>query len=135
MLLIFSCQPSKDENKITLWKQEIIKTEAEFSAMAQEKGMNEAFFHFVADDGVLLRNNTLIEGKSAIKEFMKTSDSKGLSWEPSFVDVSVSGDLGYTYGNYIYKYQDTLGIDKLSEGIFHTVWKRQPDDTWKFVWD
>ena len=21
------------------------------------------------------------------------------------------------------------------EGVFHTVWKRQPDGSWKFVWD
>jgi ketosteroid isomerase-like protein len=21
------------------------------------------------------------------------------------------------------------------QGVFHTVWKRQPDGTWKYVWD
>ena len=120
---------------VEVWKQEIIKTEEAFSTMAQQEGMNAAFLNFVADDGVLLRNNALIKGKDSIKVFMKNSTSTGLSWAPSFVDVSASGDLGYTYGTYTYKYQDSLGNTKSSQGIFHTVWKRQADHTWKFVWD
>ena len=118
-----------------VWKQEIIKTEEAFSTMAQKEGMNKAFLNFVADDGVLLRNNTLIKGKDSIKVFMKNSTSTGLSWAPNFVDVSASSDLAYTYGTYTYKYQDSLGNNKSSQGIFHTVWKRQADNTWKFVWD
>ncbi|GAA4282324.1 YybH family protein [Gaetbulibacter aestuarii] len=133
--MFLACDNGKKEQNIKQWKEEIAQTEKAFSTMAQDKGMNVAFLHFVADDGVLLRNNTLVKGKADIKEYMKNSNSKGLSWEPSFVEVSASGDLGYTYGNYIYKYQDSLGNEKSSKGIFHTVWKRQPDRTWKFVWD
>lgn len=117
------------------WKNEIITTEIQFSDMAKKEGMNIAFLNFVADDGVLLRNDKLIKGKDSIKQFMKNSSSRGLSWKPDFVDVSTSGDLGYTYGKYLFKYKDSLGNDKTSEGIFHTVWKKQPDNTWKFVWD
>lgn len=134
-LMFLACDNGKQEENTKHWKEEIAKTERAFSSMAQEKGMNVAFLHFVADDGVLLRNNNLIKGKADIKEYMKNSDSKGLSWEPDFVDVSASGDLGYTYGKYTYKYQDSLGNEKSSQGIFHTVWKRQPDNSWKFVWD
>ena len=135
ILFSFSCTTSRNKQQIAVWKKEILKAEADFSAMAQDKGMNAAFLHFVADDGVLLRNNALIKGKDSIKVYMKNSASKGLSWTPTFVDVSASGDLGYTYGTYMYKYKDSLGNEKSSSGIFHTVWKRQPDNSWKFVWD
>ena len=134
-IFFISCKESSPSEMKDTWKQEIVKTEQAFSDMAQDEGMNVAFLHFVADDGVLLRSNKLIKGKADIREYMKNSDSKGLSWSPSFVDVSDSGDLGYTYGTYIYKYKDSLGNEKKSEGIFHTVWKRQPDKSWKFVWD
>ena len=120
---------------IETWKHEIMDTELRFSNMAQKEGMNTAFLAFVADDGVLLRNDKLIKGKDSIKSYMKNSNSKGLAWKPDFVDVSSSGDLGYTYGEYTYTYQDSLGNDVASKGIFHTVWKRQQDGSWKFVWD
>jgi len=135
ILTCFSCEQKVDEKKIEAWKNEINKTELQFSDMAQKEGMNKAFLKFVADDGILLRNDKLIKGKDSIKSYMKNSNSKGLSWKPDFIDVSTSGDLGYTYGKYTYKYKDSLGNDKMSNGIFHTVWKRQPDGTWKFVWD
>jgi len=75
--------------------------------------------------------------KKSMKEVLEAQDSENVSlvWEPDFVDVSASGDLAYTYGKFIYTLTDSLGKDQVMEGIFHTVWKRQTDGTWKFVWD
>jgi len=131
----FSCIQKVEEKKIEVWKNEIIKTELDFSNMAQKEGMDKAFLHYVANDGVLLRNDKLIKGKDNIRSYMKSNTSKGLSWKPDFVDVSASGDLGYTYGKYSYRYQDSLGNSKINEGVFHTVWKRQTNGVWRFVWD
>jgi ketosteroid isomerase-like protein len=58
-----------------------------------------------------------------------------LVWKPDYVDVSKSGDLGYTYGTYNYTSLDSLGNEQSSSGVFHTVWKRQEDSSWKFVSD
>ena len=137
IIVLASCKHQL-EDKTTLLEQckkEILETEKNFSVMAQKEGMNKAFLAFVSDDGVLLRNDSLIQGKQAIMHYMKNSTSKGLSWKPDFVDVSAAGDLGYTYGKYTFTYQDSAGVDKTSTGIFHTVWKRQEDGSWKFVWD
>lgn len=134
-LLLFSCQEKVSEKTLERWKQEIINTESDFCDLAQKEGIKNAFLQYAAQDAVLQRNNQLIKGKDSIKDFMKNSTSKGLSWKPDFVDVSKSGDLGYTYGRYKFVFQDSLGNRKSSEGIFHTVWKRQPDNSWKFVWD
>jgi len=135
MLAAFSCQQKQDKEQIEIWKNEIFTAELNFCKTAEEKGMNVAFLEFIADDGILLRNDKLIKGKDNIKAYLKNSTTKGLSWKPDFVDVSTTGDLGYTYGTYTFKYKDSLGNDKESKGIFHTVWKRQQDGTWKFVWD
>ncbi|WP_181896412.1 YybH family protein [Seonamhaeicola aphaedonensis] len=135
IFILFSCETKDNKKMVEIWKEEVIKTETEFCNLSKKEGMNVAFMKYVADDGVLLRNNRLIKGKNSIKQFMINNTSKGLSWKPDFVDVSLSGDLAYTYGKYTYVYKDSSHNTKISKGIFHTVWKRQPDNTWKFVWD
>ena len=117
------------------WKQEILETEKNFATMVQKEGLHKAFVAFADDNAVLMRNNTLVIGKAAIDERYKNLNSKNLSWKPDFIDVSASGDLGYTYGKYDFTYKDSLGNDQIDTGIFHSVWKRQDDRTWKFVWD
>ncbi len=114
-------------------------TENEFAEMAEKEGIPKAFLTFAAEDVVVLRNNRLIIGKEALKESYcnrKTEwENVSLTWKPDFVDVSASGDLGYTYGKYAYTTTDSAGNTKVTEGIFHTVWKRQSNGKWWFVWD
>ena len=128
---------SSNENTIAKWKKEVVETEQAFNDMAQEKGLVAAFYHFAADDGVIRRSRKIIQGKDAIRNWYERDvrPNETLTWAPTFVDVSASGDLAYTYGNFTFTYYDSLGNEKKNEGIFHTVWKRQLDGSWKFVWD
>ena len=105
--------------------------------MAQEEGISKAFLAYAADDAVLLRDNRLIIGKDSLRANFKNGKTDGgnLKWKPDFVDVALSGDLGYTYGKYTYTTVDSTGNKQVAKGIFHTVWKRQTDGSWKFVWD
>lgn len=138
-ILWIACQCVDKEGNIDKWESEVLETEKEFAQMAKEEGIPEAFLAFAAHDAVLMRNNSLIIGKDSIQQSFEKSKTDykkiTLSWEPDFVDVSASGDLGYTYGKYIFSVKDSLGNESVSEGIFHTVWKRQPDGKWRFVWD
>ena len=136
LLFILTACTQKEES-IEKWKKEIAETEKAFTLMAQSDGIAEAFLSFAAEDAVLMRNNTLIQGKEKIKALLQSEESENVSlvWEPDFVDVSASGDLGYTYGKFTYTLTDSLGNENVMEGVFHTVWKRQADGTWKFVWD
>ena len=138
-LLFNSCNINKKENSIEKWKSEILITEQEFTEMAQKEGISKALLTFAAEDVVVMRNNSLIIGKESLRESFENEISESgnysLTWKPDFVDVASSGDLGYTYGKYISTTTDSIGNSKVVEGVFHTVWKRQPDGTWKFVWD
>ncbi len=129
-LLIVSCKAKTGRDR-----ESIIGTEREFAIMAEEKGIAEAFFHFAADSAVILRGGKLIKGREAIRDYYDTGLKPGtkLKWTPDFADVS--GDLGYTYGKYIHQVPDSSGNIIESHGMFHTVWKRQPDGSWRFVWD
>lgn len=137
-LVLISCNMETKNNSIEQWKQEILTTEQEFAAMAKKEGIKKAFLNYAADDVVLLRSKKLVEGKKAMDEFFgipNESEHENLEWAPDFVDVAASGDLGYTYGKFTYSAIDSIGNKVESSGIFHTVWKKQPDKTWKFVWD
>ena len=135
----WSCSPAPEKDLSEKWKQEITKTEEDFAAMAANEGISAAFIAYAADDAVLMRNDRLIIGKPALTEHFQASEKANrdvqLKWAPDFVGVSASGDLGYTYGKYTVSYPDSTGQRLENTGVFHTVWRRQDDGSWKFVWD
>ena len=79
----------------------------------------------------------LIKGTKQITEYFIQHPGayEKFVWLPEFIDVSTSGDLGYTYGPYQYEYIDKEGELIKGAGVFHTVWKRQENGQWRYVWD
>lgn len=136
---LFSCRSESRADKTAQWKQEIFQAEADFARMALEKGIEPAFLAFAAEDGVMMRNNQIVRGREEIRQWFANRPSDPskiiLDWKPDFVEVSASGDLGYTYGPYTLTVTDSTGASQTQTGIFHTVWKRQADGAWRFVWD
>jgi len=119
-------------------KKEIFQTEKAFEKMTSEKGIAEAFYHFTDKNAAIKReNDTLITGNENIKIYYEKKGLKDatVNWTPDFIDVSESGDLGYTYGKFIWKFKGDDGKIVEYKGVFHTVWKRQKDNSWKYVWD
>lgn len=135
--LFIACSNEPSEPQISQWKEEVRLAEKAFNDMAQEKGLIEAFEHFAAEDGVIRRSKKIIQGKADIRDWYEKDvrPNETLTWVPTFIDVSKSGDLAYTYGDFTFTSYDTLGNEKQNRGIFHTVWKRQKDGSWKYVWD
>jgi ketosteroid isomerase-like protein len=137
--LFLSCNSASETDSIEKWRQEIQEVEHDFAAMADKVGIPDAFIHYAAEDAVLMRNDQLIVGRLKLLEHFGNNPSRlrdeKLSWKPDFVDVSDSGDLAYTYGHYTYTYTDSVGESVEQTGVFHTVWKRQSDGSWRFVWD
>ena len=98
IILAIACNPAKHEDSIKKWKNEILNTEKEFEASALTEGIPTAFLTYAADNAVLQRNDTLIIGKESIRiHYQDWPANVTLTWNPDFVDVSSSGDLGYTY--------------------------------------
>jgi ketosteroid isomerase-like protein len=113
----------------------LLQTDRDFSAMSVKEGMHKAFLYYIADEGVILRNNSYpSRGKKTLEErFTGKSDSAFvLSWEPLFEKISESGDIGYTYG--VHSSTNKL-TGEISKGTYVTIWEKQPDRSWKFVLD
>ena len=106
--------------------------------MAAEKGLKEAFVAFAAEGAVINRNDSIISGRMGISQYMdrpSTLKDIQLVWAPDYIDVSEAGDMAWTWGHYTFSASDSSGNPVSSKGIFHTVWKRQADGTWKYVYD
>ena len=134
IILSAGCGRSTSQNKPT---EEIIKTDLEFSNYSEENGMEEAFLTYADEECVLLRDGGLpLVGKIALREHLNKNPGSNiiLTWKPMFAETSSSGDLGYTYGTYEMRFADKPE-EKASEGCYVSIWKKQADDTWKWVLD
>jgi ketosteroid isomerase-like protein len=134
-LLVCCNVPSQKENAVS--KAAIEQAERDFAAAAQQ-GIADAFYQFADSQATILRaGDSLISGKEAIRNYYRNDKYRDarVNWSADFVGVSDDGSLGYTYGKYTWELPGDSGQVKTYSGVFHTVWKRQADGSWKYVWD
>jgi ketosteroid isomerase-like protein len=118
-------------------KQSVVDAEKAFAQMAKDSGIARAFYLFADSNAVIKReNDTLIHGPAAIQAYYaNTPAGTTVSWSPDFVDISTDGSMGYTYGKYLWRIPRKDSGFTEYKGVFHTVWKKQADGSWKYVWD
>lgn len=134
---IVSCKNKQPGEKDVAVK-EIAASEKAFEQMAAEKGLAEAFSFFADSLAVIKRgNDSLIKGKAGIRNFYNAANflQARVQWSPDFIEASQDGKMGYTYGRYVWTGIDNNGAMVKNSGVFHTVWKKQTDGSWKYVWD
>lgn len=94
---------------------------------------------FYADDAVVLPpNQPIANDKAAIRRSVAgllTLPGLSLSWQPTKVEVSKSGDLGYLHGTYQMSMDDGKGQSVHDTGKILEIWKKQPDGKWKCIVD
>jgi len=131
LILILSCSNNSKSPAAGI----LLQTDREFSTMSVTEGMFKAFLFYIADDGVILRDNSFpAKGKENLSTRFsgKTDTTFILSWEPLFEKISESGDLGYTYG--LHTNTDKI-TGEITKGTYITIWQKQQDGSWKFVLD
>jgi len=111
----------------------LLNVDREFSKASADQGAREAFLSYAARDVRLFRNDHFpFVGKTAAADALAPLTTEW-TWTPSFVGVSVSGDLGYSYG--IYELREKSGVGSVSErGNYARVWKNV-NGAWKLVVD
>ncbi len=138
IVLLVSCKTKNQTQDINAVKTTIIQTEKDFETAVKESGIQQAFYDFADTNAVIKReDDRLIKGKEQIKAYYQNPSYKqdSVTWKPDFVEVSNDGSMAYTYGKYVWKVLDTTGKVVEFNGVFHTVWKKQADGSWKYVWD
>ena len=132
--LLAGCTPSSDGTE--KYKEEVLAADKAFNDASLKDGPKAAFLRAIATDGKLL--NDPRSGADAVNAtYAQWPANATLKWEPSFVDVSSSGDLGYTWGRDTFSGPGGVkgGHPMIKMGTYVTVWKRQPGGGWKVVLD
>lgn len=112
----------------------LFQLEADFAHAVAEHGQ-AAFVAYFAEDGVELDNGGGIVTKEDMRKEPAWPDGTLLTWTPVKADMAASGDLGYTYGTYVFKSKNKEGKIVSSYGKYMSVWKKQKDGSWKVVVD
>lgn len=110
----------------------MVAAEQAFIQMAKDKNTRDAFLHFLHDDAVTVGSYGPITGKESIRK--QKADASLLSWSISFCDISSAGDLGYNVGPWEFFANRTDSLP-VAWGHFHSIWKKQPDGSWKNMLD
>jgi hypothetical protein len=105
----------------------VIAAERAFAARAGEIGWTPAFREFTAPEGVILRPDP-VSAPEALAQLEDDGD-RSLQWWPAWAGVSRSGDFGFTTGPFVFGDSDQI------RGHYFTVWRRQPDGSWKWIFD
>jgi ketosteroid isomerase-like protein len=137
-MLLLGCSQKQTQLDLEPIKKEVLKAEEDFKNLAQTKGIQVAFYKFAEDNAVIKReNDTLIKGKENIKLYYSDQkyQSAKVNWTVDVVEVSNDGSMAYTYGKYVWSIKDFQGKEREFKGVFHTVWKKQKDGSWKYTWD
>ena len=110
--------------------QELISADSAFAALSVRSGAKTAFLTFAASDAMGFGSGLdFNEGREAIgRAFDNVPAGAVLEWKPVAADIAHSGDLGCTIG-------EAMVTARHSFSKYLTVWKRQPDGSWKFVAD
>jgi ketosteroid isomerase-like protein len=113
------------------------KLEGEFMQAAADHG-SQGYMAYYADDAVEVQNGRgFLVGKAEIAKTMGFLDNPNnhLLWTPVGGDMSASGDLGYTYGTFEFRFRDKEGKLASNYGKYTSIWKKQKNGSWKVVLD
>jgi ketosteroid isomerase-like protein len=116
---------------------ELIEADRAFAAETAERGA-DGWAAWFAETGRMYRDRGYVDGRAAIRDVMVPafSDSlRALRWDPDTAIVAASGDLGYTLGHWESVLTTPAGDSVLGRGNYVTIWRRQPDGTWKVAAD
>ncbi len=109
----------------------MVSTERAFAQRAAERGTRDAFLAFMSDESIVFAPGP-VNGKKSWGE--RPARPGLLSWQPSYADISQAGDMGYDMGPWEFRPKGP-GDKPVAFGQFMTIWKKQPDGSFKFALD
>ena len=104
---------------------------------ALAKDWDEVMSFYAADAYVLPPNASMLSDHEAIRRMWIGSMANTVTetWQTIKVEVARSGDLAYEVGTYESTSTNGEKTPQTSKGKYFSVWKKQPDGTWKLAVD
>lgn len=105
----------------------VVAAERAFAADGYAMGVKKSFLAHMTDDAILMTPDPVKAREAFLSSPDDLADTPKLEWWPTWAGVSASGDLGFTTGPY--------SVGGKRRGHYFTVWQRQQDSQWKWVFD
>lgn len=107
----------------------VVAAERAFAADFPALGLAGSFSKWSMPDAVIITGG---QARTSAELFADAPQTRQpgeplIEWWPVFAGISMSGDLGFTTG--------PAAQDGNRYGHYFTVWKRQPDGQWRWVYD
>jgi ketosteroid isomerase-like protein len=103
----------------------VVAAERAFAADAAKDGIRASFLKWSAPDAVVFAPAPA--NARAVYAALPERPGRSLQWRPVWAGLAASGDLGFTTGPY--------SLNGQPGGSYFTVWKRQPDGAWRWIYD
>jgi ketosteroid isomerase-like protein len=140
LMTLAGCTPAAPDAAKTQVSDEatIRQLDADWAKVAAAKNI-DGWVSFYADDATVLPpNEPIAKDHAAIRRSVAgllTLPELSMSWQPTKVEVSKSGDLAYLTGAYAMKAKDEKGNPISDTGKILEIWKKQADGKWKCIVD
>ena len=148
LAVLLACNPGPDPSndleavapypgvgQVELWKFELAREDRRWAHAIQYENF-ESWASFFAPGGSQIAAGVgEIRGPEEILSWLREATASqtitGLTWGPNRAEVSNSGDLGYTVGEFSISGVDADGAHTGGNGVYVSVWRRQDDGGWK----
>lgn len=134
LLLLIAAVCFASQQKSAEGSDLLMQLEAEFVADVAQHG-HAAFATHFAEDGVEVVDGGGFDSYDVIRQQPPWPQGTTLTWTPIKAEMAASGDLGYTYGNFVFAMKDKEGKLVTRYGKYASIWKKQKDGKWKVVVD
>jgi len=130
--ILFSSCNTKQGDTSKQAAEQIWSADTAMSNLAIKEGFFQALLKYADDSVIVPREGKLpMIGKTEVaKGWAERPMIKELTWKPLRAEAAQSGEIGYSFGYAIYQGKDTTTYTN-----YCTIWKKQKDGSWKFVYD
>lgn len=110
----------------------LIRAEKSFEQSCLQLGIRDGFLAWVDPDGIEFTEKGPVNSK---KLWLSYPSFPGIfSWAPSYAEMSISGNWGYTTGNYEHRAKSLKdAVD--DAGQYTTVWQKNEKGEWRYLVD
>lgn len=106
----------------------IVAAERAFAADAPVLGLTASFNKWAVPDAVMIAGGQVQTVREVFPpDVPRPADEIRLEWWPNFAGIAFGGDMGFTTGG--------VAVNGRRTGHYFTIWKRQPDGSWRWVYD
>lgn len=106
----------------------VVEAERAFARDGLALGITASFNKWAVPEAVMIAGGRAQTVRQVYPpDVPRSADEPRLEWWPNFAGIARSGELGFTTGG--------VAVNGQRTGHYFTIWKKQPDGNWRWVYD